>query len=236
MNDAATNQGTANEVVLSAQQLKKRFKEGRNVLTVLEDINLELRQGDMLAVTGASGCGKSTLLNLLAGLDVATSGEVRLCGQSLARLSERRLCQLRNCHLGFVFQFHHLLPEFTALENAAIPLLLAGKSPREARNQARELLEHIGLGQRLRHKPGQLSGGERQRVAIARALVTKPDLVLADEPTGNLDEKTADEVQQLLLRLNAELGTALLVVTHDANFSRQCKRAMRLHEGRLMSV
>lgn len=220
-------------VVLSAKGLGKTFVEGGRTVSVLHSLDLELNKGDMLAVVGASGCGKSTLLNLLAGLDVPSEGEVMMAGQSLAKLNETELCRLRNKNLGFVFQFHHLLPEFTALENVAMPLLIAKVPPNTAKKQARALLEQVGLGERLQHKPGELSGGERQRVAIARSLVTQPAIVMADEPTGNLDEQTAEQVQQLLLQLNKELGTAFLVVTHDNQFAAKCHRTLTLHEGRL---
>lgn len=227
---------TLRPAVLEARQLRKEYVEGTNRVEVLKNVDLTIRRGDLAAIVGASGCGKSTLLNLLAGLDLASGGEVALCGQALAQQSEKQLCRLRNRHLGFVFQLHHLLPEFTALENAAVPLLLAGKSPAKAQQQARDLLQQVGLGHRLTHKPGQLSGGERQRVALARALVTEPDLVLADEPTGNLDEHTATSVQQLLLQLNRELGTAFLIVTHDAQFAGQCQQRLRLHDGYLTAI
>lgn len=225
-----------NTRVLEATQLSKSYQEGGREVAVLQGIDLVVERGDMLAIVGTSGSGKSTLLNLLAGLDMASDGRVALCGQQLARLSEKKLCQLRNRHLGFIFQLHHLLPEFTALENVAIPLLLAGGAPKMARSRAADLLEQVGLKHRVTHKPGQLSGGERQRVAIARALVTQPDLVMADEPTGNLDEQTAGEVQKLLFRLNRELGTAFLIVTHDSQFSRLCQQRLRLHEGRLSAI
>lgn len=224
------------EVVLAARGLRKVYEEGSNRVEVLKQVELTVQRGDLLAIVGASGCGKSTLLNLLAGLDLPSGGEVSLCGQVLSRQSEKKLCQLRNRHLGFVFQLHHLLPEFTALENTAMPLLLAGKSPARAQASAKELLQQVGLSHRLSHKPGQLSGGERQRVAIARALVTRPDLVLADEPTGNLDEQTALGVQNLLMNLNRELGTAFLMVTHDSQFADRCQQRLRLHEGSLTCV
>lgn len=221
------------EVVLSARNLGKSFTEGGKKLTVLQRLDLTLKKGDMLAVVGASGCGKSTLLNLLAGLDEPNEGHVEMAGQRLSTLNETQLCQLRNRKLGFVFQFHHLLPEFTALENVAMPLLIAKASPGVARQKATALLEQVGLGDRLQHKPGELSGGERQRVAIARSLVTDPAIVMADEPTGNLDEQTAGQVQDLLMQLNQSSGTAFLVVTHDARFAAKCHRILRLHDGQL---
>lgn len=222
--------------VLEAKALCKIYDEGGNRVEVLRGVDLVVRKGDVLAVTGTSGCGKSTLLNLLAGLDQPTSGQVMLGGSSLADLSESALCRLRNRQLGFVFQFHHLLPEFTALENVAMPLLLSGLAPAAARKRAAALLEQVQLGERMTHKPGQLSGGERQRVAIGRSLAMQPELVLADEPTGNLDEQTAAEVQELLLSLNRELGTAFLIVTHDVNFAARCQQRLRLHEGHLLAV
>ncbi|MEE4252272.1 MAG: ATP-binding cassette domain-containing protein [Alcanivoracaceae bacterium] len=221
--------------VLDAIGLSKRFREGSNELTVLSDVTLHLERGERVAVVGSSGSGKSTLLNLLGGLDAPSHGTVTVCGQAMQSLSEKRRCQWRNRHIGFIYQFHHLLPEFTALENAAMPLLIRGDSPAQASGKATELLERVGLGERLRHKPGMLSGGERQRVAIARALVTSPALVLADEPTGNLDERTAASVQGMMQELNETLGIAFLIVTHDNAFAGRCQRTLTLHEGRLSS-
>lgn len=221
--------------VLEAAGLVKTYREGSNELTVLNDVSLHLDRGERVAVVGSSGSGKSTLLNLLGGLDSPTRGTVAVAGCALESLSETRLCQWRNRHIGFIYQFHHLLPEFTALENAALPLLIRGTSVAEARERASRLLERVGLGQRLQHKPGMLSGGERQRVAIARALVTEPALVLADEPTGNLDERTATSVQALMQELNDQLGIAFLIVTHDTQFASRCQRVLTLHEGRLVS-
>lgn len=226
----------ANQPVLQADNLSKFFREGDSKLSVLNGVSLTLARGDQLAITGTSGSGKSTLLNLLAGLDKPSAGSVALCGVNLAHQREKALCQLRNKLLGFVFQFHHLLPEFTAMENTAIPLLLAGSSSSIAEKKAKELLQHVGLGDRLKHKPGQLSGGERQRVAIARALVTEPRLVMADEPTGNLDEQTAESVQQLLFQLNRDLGTAILIVTHDKEFASRCSNQVYLHDGELITT
>jgi lipoprotein-releasing system ATP-binding protein len=224
------------ERVLEAAGLVKTYREGNNELTVLSDVTLHLERGERVAVVGSSGCGKSTLLNLLGGLDNPTRGTVAVCGQALEALSEKHRCQLRNERIGFIYQFHHLLPEFSALENAAMPLLIRGEAPAEARDRATALLEQVGLGQRLRHKPGMLSGGERQRVAIARALVTSPALILADEPTGNLDERTAASVQALMQDLNERLGIAFLIVTHDNEFASRCQRVLMLHEGRLSSA
>ena len=221
------------EIVLDARQLGRIYQEGPEQVPVLDGVDLTLHQGDLTAIVGSSGSGKTTLLNLLGGLDQPTSGTVQVAGQNLANLNEREMCLLRNTHLGFIYQFHHLLPEFTALENAAMPLLVRGENPRVATKKAQDLLEKVGLAARIKHKPAQLSGGERQRVAIARALVGEPAIVLADEPTGNLDEKTAEHVQALMLELNEQLGTAFLLVTHDLDLARRCKACLSLHEGRL---
>ncbi len=221
--------------VLEAAGLVKTFREGPAELTVLNDVTLHLDRGERVAVIGSSGSGKSTLLNLLGGLDAPTRGTVAVAGQALESQSEKQRCQWRNRHIGFIYQFHHLLPEFTALENAAMPLLIRGVLPKEAAQKAAALLDRVGLGKRLEHKPGMLSGGERQRVAIARALVTEPALVLADEPTGNLDERTAASVQGLMQELNDTLGIAFLIVTHDNEFAGRCQRVLTLHEGRLSS-
>jgi lipoprotein-releasing system ATP-binding protein len=221
--------------VLEAAGLVKTYREGQSELTVLSDVSLHLDKGERVAVIGSSGCGKSTLLNLLGGLDSPSHGTVAVCGVALETLSEKQLCQLRNRHIGFIYQFHHLLPEFSALENVAMPLLIRGDTPARASDRAAALLERVGLAARVRHKPGMLSGGERQRVAIARALVTEPALILADEPTGNLDERTAASVQALMQELNETLGTAFLIVTHDNEFAARCQRVLSLHEGRLVS-
>lgn len=220
--------------VLVCENLGKVYEEGAGQLEVLSGINLRLARAEMVAVVGASGSGKSTLLNLLGGLDSPTRGSVTVCGTDLHGLSEKRRCQLRNRTLGFIYQFHHLLPEFTALENAAMPLLIGGVSTTQALARAQQLLEKVGLGARLQHKPGMLSGGERQRVAIARALVTEPALVLADEPTGNLDERTAESVQDLMVELNHSLGISFLLVTHDKQFAARCQRQLTLHDGKLV--
>ena len=222
-----------NDIVLAADGLIKRYQEGQGELEVLSGVNLTVRRGDTAAIVGASGSGKSTLLNLLGGLDTPTEGTVAIGGQPLAGLNDRGLGRIRNHYLGFVYQFHHLLPEFTALENVAMPLLIRRLRPAEARERAARLLDQVGLAARASHKPAMLSGGERQRVAIARALVTDPALVLADEPTGNLDERTADQVQELMLDLNRRLGTALLIVTHDHCIAGRCQTRHELHEGLL---
>ena len=222
--------------VLHAQSLVKCYQEGNNELEVLRGVELVVERGDILAIIGASGSGKSTLLNLLGGLDDATRGSVSIAGNDLSQLNDRATGKLRNRYLGFVYQFHHLLPEFTALENVAMPLLIRGDKPVACQERAAAMLEKVGLGHRLRHKPSALSGGERQRVAIARALVTEPALVMADEPTGNLDERTAEQVQALMLELNRSLGTAFMIVTHDRDFASRCPKQYELHDGVLRQL
>jgi lipoprotein-releasing system ATP-binding protein len=220
--------------VLACRQLGKTFGEGEVALNILHDIDFTVSAGERIAITGTSGSGKSTLLHLLGGLDEPTSGDVSITGQSLASLSSVQLGQLRNRTLGFVYQFHHLLPEFTATENVAMPLLVRGVRSAQAREQAESLLARVGLSARLSHKPGEMSGGERQRAAIARALVTKPACVLADEPTGNLDRHNAEQVYELMLELNHELGTSLLVATHDPLIAERMDRVVKLEDGRLI--
>lgn len=222
--------------VLRAERLGKTYAEGKLRTPVFDGLDLAVRAGETVAILGASGAGKSTLLHLLGGLDTPTAGEVFVAGQKMSALSDAQRGALRNRALGFVYQFHHLLPEFTALENVMLPVLLAGTRVPQASERARALLDAVGLSHRIDHKPGELSGGERQRAAVARALVNRPACVLGDEPTGNLDEKTAATVFELMLDLNREQRTSLVLVTHDRRLARRLDRVLELHEGRLREL
>lgn len=225
-----------NNLVIHCSQLSKTYDDGTTKITVLQSIDLQVQPAETIAIVGSSGSGKSTLLHLLGGLDKPTSGEVVINGKNLAILSENEKCNLRNRYLGFVYQFHHLLPEFTALENVSMPLLIRGVAPDVIKNKAKHLLELVGLKDRLQHKTGELSGGERQRVAIARALVTDPLCVLADEPTGNLDPHNAEKVLQLFIELQKVQKTSVVMVTHDMNIAKQAQRVLRIEEGQLVTA
>lgn len=226
----------SNSGILHCQQLGMTYTEGPNNVEVLHDINLQIDEGERIAIVGASGSGKSTLLHLLGGLDLPTAGSVWIDGQEMSGMSDKRRGDVRNQYLGFVYQFHHLLPEFTAIENVAMPLLIRGDDTNQAKQKAANLLEGIGLGHRLEHRPIELSGGERQRAAIARALVTEPNLVLADEPTGNLDVKTAQGVFDMMMELNQRIGTALVMVTHDNDLAAKMDKRYYLEQGVLTEV
>lgn len=222
-------------IVLEAVNLSKHFMEGGGSrLDVIKDINLTIRAAEKIAIVGASGSGKSTLLHLLGGLDSPSSGQVFLDGKNVAKLKEAERCKLRNHSLGFIYQFHHLLPEFTAIENVAMPALIQGVRPSQALNKAKILLEKVGMIRRLHHKPSELSGGERQRAAIARAIINEPKCVCADEPTGNLDTSTADQVFKVMLRLNYEYGTSLVIVTHDMELANKMDTIYHIENGHLV--
>ena len=232
MNEAAP----LRRAVVRAEGLKKTFAEAGRTLEVLRSVNLEIASGDRVAIVGSSGSGKTTLLQLLGGLDDPTAGAVWIDGRNIHELDQVERGRLRNRALGFVYQFHHLLPEFSALENVAMPLMVRGVSAREAQREARAMLKRVGLAERVDHRPGKLSGGERQRTALARALVTRPAAVLADEPTGNLDRPTGTRVFDLLLELNAAFGTSLVVVTHDPDLAARMDRILELEDGVLKPV
>lgn len=226
--------GQNDQPVLAAAGLAKHFEQGDTRVDVLKGVELTVTPGERVAIVGASGSGKTTLLQLLGGLDLPSSGSVTIMGQPVSALSDAARGELRNRALGFVYQFHHLLPEFTALENVAMPLLIRRTPVDEAKARARELLARVGLEARTEHRPAQLSGGERQRTAVARALVTRPNVVLADEPTGNLDGNNARQVFDLMLELNRELGTALIIVTHAPELASKLQRTLTLQDGRLV--
>jgi len=221
--------------ILNCRQLTKRYDQGGLDVEVLKGVDLNIEKGERVAIMGASGSGKSTLLHLLGGLEKASGGEVILDGIDINKVNAAKLAKLRNKSLGFIYQSHHLLGEFTVLENVAMPLLIAGESVKQARIRAAELLQRVGLGHRVEHKPGELSGGERQRAAVARALINKPCLILADEPTGNLDSKTADQVYQLMLELNQELNVSFLVVTHDHELAARMGKVLHMEDGLIVN-
>jgi lipoprotein-releasing system ATP-binding protein len=234
MNKGDVSNAVMSEQILSCVELYKSFAEGDLQVDVLRGVNLQVSRGESIAIMGTSGSGKSTLLHLLGGLDLPNKGEISIIGKNTLSLTDAERGKLRNESLGFIYQFHHLLPEFTALENVAMPLLISDSCEADAAaRSAKELLEKVGLGDRLQHKPGELSGGERQRAAIARAMVTKPECILADEPTGNLDEKTADQVFNLMMELQEDIGTSFIMVTHNQSLAEKMDKTYQLHDGLL---
>lgn len=224
-----------NPEILSCQQVSRSFKLGPQSVEVLHDIDFHVEPAELISIVGSSGSGKTTLLNLLAGLDSPSTGEVFMAGQPLSGLNDRARAKLRNEHMGFVFQFHHLLPEFTALENVVLPQIIGGQYGRESNQRAAELLQRVGLGDRAAHRPAELSGGERQRVAIARALINNPRVVLMDEPTGNLDDATSEQVHELILELNRHSDASFIIVTHNQDWARQMPRCLTLKRGRILT-
>ena len=224
------------EIVLATHDLGQQFSEGPQAITVLKDVSFHVMRGERVAIVGRSGSGKTTLLHLLGGLELPSSGRVELMGNDLASMSEAERSKLRNQHIGFVYQLHHLLPEFTALENVSLPAVIGGMSPKLARKKAHELLTRVGLSERVEHKPSELSGGERQRVALARALVCDPALVLADEPTGNLDRDTAESIHQLIVELNETLGISFIIVTHEERLASLAHRRLSMSSGSLVEL
>lgn len=225
-----------NDTVISCRNLVKQFSQGDIAVPVLNGVNLDLAKGEMLAIVGTSGSGKSTLLHVLGGLDAPTGGDIHILGQDIAQINEEARCRLRNGSLGFIYQFHHLLPEFSALENVAMPLLIRRTPNQEAFERAADMLSQVGLSHRLTHTPGELSGGERQRAAVARALVTQPACILADEPTGNLDRQTAKNVFDLMLKLNQKINASLIIVTHDSRLANRAQRIQQLIDGVLCDI
>lgn len=224
------------EISLACEKLTKTFKLGDQTLNVINELDLSVKRGERISIVGASGSGKTTMLNLLAGLDRATQGKVIIAGQSLANMSEKQVTQWRNKNMGFVFQSNHLLSEFTALENVLMPISIRGKVNKEAKDKAKNLLAQVGLKERIAHKPGELSGGERQRVAIARAVINDPKVVLMDEPTGNLDEKSAEQIHQLILDLNQSIDATFIIVTHNKDFALSMPKCLQLSGGKLSQI